>query len=122
MNQDVPSAGDIIFVVASLLFVGGLEIAAIIAAVRGRDLQSFESMRAANPRYFRNLVWVCRVNGPLVCLASLAGILLMPLALLEPTAGPIWFRLMLAPLMMLASAGFLWLSWRWLRWGWQVRL
>jgi hypothetical protein len=120
------SAGEIAGIVCAsiggILFVGLLLAGALWFSRHNRDLAHFNALRHTDPTRFRNMVWVCRFNGPIVLLMSL-GLAVASPGLLFDNSIP-W--LALRGLLVLCGAsmaiGFAYLSWRWMLWGWRTSL
>ena len=97
------------------VLAGGLVAAAVIAvfvaSLRGRDIAVFESYRTTSPEHYRNLVWVCRINGPMVALMCIVVMAATPFIARDPGGG-----ILLASSTFAGSGIFLWLSLRWFAW------
>ena len=104
----------IVGVLASSI-VGIALIGTLIAAARGKDLCYFEAEQSRNPRRYRNLIWVCRLNGPIcVILAIVMTIGSISGAVSGKLSPPL-----LAAGTAVLSVALLWLSLRWSMWAWK---
>jgi len=89
-------------------------VAAFASAVTGRDIKTFERLRASDPKRYYGMKRVMKVNGPLVALMCIAFVTATPLAVL---AGDIpW---VIAIVAIAGASGFLWLSLRWTLWAYR---
>ena len=100
----------IVAVIASGL-VAAAVIAAFVASLRGKDIAVFESYRTTCPERYRNLVWVCRINGPIVALMCIVVMVATPFIASDPGGG-----ILLASSTSVGTGIFLWLSLRWFVW------
>ncbi len=97
--------------VAAGVILVAIVLATFVASLFGMDLVIFDAYKTASPRQYRNLKWVCRLNGPLIALGSVVGLISTPVVAFDPSGG-----------MLLATGGFvgfsmfLWLSVRWFFW------
>jgi hypothetical protein len=119
---DSPTIAEIAGLLGSMLFISVIVVLVLISAFRGSDLRGFDAMRASNPKHFGNLVWVCRINCVLILFAMPFGFAMPVLLLSRESEGPVWFRVLLALWCVAVFLPFTWLTFRWVRWGWQTRL
>jgi hypothetical protein len=122
MEPDPPTVGQVIGVILAYVFGGSLTLLAVWEAWRNRDLPAFNSYRKSSPSYFRNLVWGCRLNGPLIFCMAFCGVIISPWALADQSNPWLALRVVTALLMFVLSACWLYLAGRWTRWGWRTSL
>jgi hypothetical protein len=103
--------------IAAMIVVGCL-----VAAWQGKDLKLFESFRQTSPKRYSRLVMVGRINGLVVLMMSLGGIVFSPFLLFDAAAGSPALRIPTAIALFLFGFAFAWLSWRRTHWAWSVRL
>jgi len=109
---------NIIVAVLSILVLGVGLAGSLILAARGKDLAYFETLQSSNPRYYRNLVRVCRFNGPICVVLT---VVMLVVAILGAISGKLSPRLLAVGGAVL-SAALLWLSVRWSIWAWKKHL
>jgi hypothetical protein len=83
------------------------------AAATGRDIPIFEKVRLTNPKEFRRMVLVGRVNGAMVT-AMCFFVLFIPF---HPDAG-IPAAILIWPIF----GPMIWICFRWTRWAWRTSL
>lgn len=86
-------------------------VAAIVSAITGRDISSFERMRTTAPKRYLHMKRTLKFNGPLVALMCVVLMIGSPMAVSMGDA-----TVSLAALAFAGSGIFLWLSMRWTRW------
>jgi len=101
-NIAVVTAGVLLTVVVLVVFT---------VSLRGKDLVTFDAYKTTAPKAYRNLKSVCRVNGAMVALMCLGGMIATPFVTFHPDGG-----VLLAKGIFVVSAVFLWLSVRWFFW------
>ena len=102
---------EIVIVVVAAVFLTVIVVSVFIASLFGQDLVIFDRYKTAAPKYYRNLKWICRINGPVVALMCVGGIPATPFVAFDPEGG-----VLLAIATLAGSAMFLWLSVRWFIW------
>src|SRR5687768_8152625 len=111
-----PSPEQVFGIVGAMIFAGIVLALSLWMAWRNLDLPGFDALRKTAPSHFRNLVWVCRTNGPLVFLMSLGGVIFSPGLLFDKSMPWLAFRIVGTAIGFLYSVGWMYLSWRWTRW------
>ena len=108
------SAFDLLFIAISTVFLVSALACAFIMSLLGWDIEAYDRLKTASPRYHSNLKWTGRFNGPLVALMSVAGIIATPFVATKPDGG-----VLLAVACLAVSIMFLRLSVRWLTWSYR---
>ncbi|MEX1095887.1 MAG: hypothetical protein WED34_07550 [Planctomycetales bacterium] len=100
-----------IIAVIAVVFLVVIVLVVIVASLRGKDLVIFDAYKTSAPKLYRNLKSVCRVNGAMVALICICGMIAAPFVAFHPDGG-----VLLAIGMLVGSGVFLWLSVRWFLW------
>jgi hypothetical protein len=122
MDSVPPTFGQVIGVVLAFLLGGSLTLLAVWSAWHNRDLPIFHSYRKSSPSHFRNLVWTCRLNGPLVLGLAFCVLIFSPGILADQSIPWLPLRVAVTILSVALCVCWLYLAWRWTCWGWRTSL